>query len=72
MKEYTVYKRPLFLKSGTVGLSDSQAKHREKDLNSCVKKGQFEITGEVGFKVGEKIGIDTKTAKSLKKTGVIA
>jgi len=71
MKRYTVCKRPLFLKAGNLELTELQARRRVKDLFPCTKKGEYKIVGEVCFKVGEKIGIDTKTARGVKKTGVI-
>lgn len=37
----------------------------------CIKKGEFEVIGEVCFKIGEKIGIDSKTARRIEKTGAI-
>jgi len=70
MGQYRIIQKPLFLMEGIVSLTKAQAGPR-KHLIKNIKKGVYEIRGEVCFKVGEVIGIDERYAKPLLKFGYI-
>lgn len=57
MKRYTVIEKPLFLKNGILALTQEQAEPR-KHLLKHLRGDQYEIIGEVCFKIGEEIGFD--------------
>lgn len=63
MKQYRVINRPLFLKSGILGLTKAQADPRKIHLKP-LRGGKYEITGEVCFKVGEVIAMEQPAGKA--------
>jgi tRNA splicing ligase len=56
MRKYRVTGRPLYLNAGIIELTEEQAHPRLPVLKALDKKDQYEITGQVCFKVGEIIG----------------
>ena len=70
MKKYLVKEKPLFLSAGVLGLTPAQVEGRKGSLKR-IRAGQYEITAQVGFKIGEIIELDKKTIKNIIKTGAL-
>jgi hypothetical protein len=63
MRKYIVVERPFVLSAGILELTKEQYQTRKYCLKPARKKGQYEVTGPVCFKVGEEIGYDGKVPK---------
>ena len=64
MTQYVVSRRPLYLYGGVLELSDQQYRPRMRCLKPLKKKGLYQVTGKVCFKVGEVVGIGGKIDKA--------
>jgi hypothetical protein len=62
MTQYTVVNSALFMTSGVLGLTKEQYEPRKRVLKP-LSRGRYEITGEVCFKIGEKIAFDSPASK---------
>lgn len=63
MKRYVVVEKPFVLSTGILELTKEQYQTRKYCLKPAKKKGQYEVTCPVFFKIGEKIGYDGKVPK---------
>lgn len=71
MKNYIVAEKPLTVSAGLIFLSEAQAANRLPCLKLTKKKGIYEVTAPIKFKVGEKIAFPEGIVKTFRSNLIL-